>query len=158
MSDCIITRRGGAGSSDFIVCCAERHTVHLTTWAESKASLTYDAHTITPSKISNSNGGAGFCTAWAVDLTAYRTLVIDIELTSIRSTTTVNQMPVFGVALAKPTGLSSALEAKTFLVQNEETSLARGVYTLDVSGLTGEYYLCYKGIAAGTIYDFRLKR
>lgn len=55
-------------------------------------------------------------------------------------------------------GASPALEAKTFLVQNGETSLARGVRTLDVSGLTGEYYLCYKGIAAGTIYDFRLKR
>lgn len=158
MSDCMIVRRWGGLETDFVVCAADRHTVHLTTWAESKASLTYGAHTITPEKISNSDGGAGFCTAWAVDLTAYKSLVMDVSLSDIRSTTNVNYMPMFGAALSKPTGINSTINSKVLLVQNGETSLGRGVYTLDVSALIGEYYLCYKGIATGTIYDFRLKK
>ena len=158
MSDCMILRRG-AENSDFIVCCpdANRHTIRLSTWNESNATMNYSENSITPKKTSNSSGGAGFCTFWPVDLTGYKKLVIDIELTDIRNTTTENYIPSFGVATAKQESLSSAFASKKMLIAGGETSLSRCVQTLDVSALTGEPYLCYKGIATGTIYDFRLK-
>lgn len=159
MSDCMILRRG-AENSDFIVCCpdATRHTIRLSTWNESNATMTYSENSITPKKTSDSSGGAGFCTFWPVDLTGYKRLVIEVALTDIRSTTTENYIPSFGVATAKQTGLSSAFASKKMLITGGETSLARCVQTLDVSELTGDYYLCYKGIATGTIYDFRLQK
>ena len=158
MGHCMLIGGGGAGISDFVVCCADenRHTVHLATWAESAATAGYTAHALTPSKTSNSNGGCGYNTYWPIDLTGYAKLRIDAELTSIRDTTTENYIPSFGVASAQQTGLSSAFALKKKLIAGGETSIARCVQELDVSSLTGEYYVCYKGIATGTIYDYRL--
>lgn len=148
--------QGGADGKLYVVG-QNSLTAYIRYFNESANRINVHNHDITFTKSSDSNGGAGFSTFDKIDVTGYNKLIVTATSSSVRNTDVERYLPRFGLSSAYAQNLEVSYSAVARMCEAGTTSFSERTVELDISGITGNYYLTYTGVASMVITDFHLE-